>query len=35
MSIGLSWLILKRKNVGELILHDGGTGGYASIMALD
>lgn len=35
MSIGLGWHILKRKNDGELIWHNGGTGGYTSSMALD
>ncbi|WP_047245646.1 serine hydrolase domain-containing protein [Maribacter thermophilus] len=35
MSIGLGWHILKRKNGGELIWHNGGTGGYTSSMALD
>lgn len=35
MSIGLGWHILKRKNEGELIWHNGGTGGYTSSMALD
>jgi CubicO group peptidase (beta-lactamase class C family) len=35
MSIGLGWHILKRKNGGELIWHNGGTGGYTSSMVLD
>ncbi|BAO54067.1 serine hydrolase domain-containing protein [Nonlabens marinus] len=35
MSIGLGWHVLKRKNGGELIWHNGGTGGYTSSMALD
>ena len=35
MSIGLGWHIIKRKNGGELIWHNGGTGGYTSSMALD
>jgi len=35
MSIGLGWHILKRKNGGELIWHNGGTGGYTSSMTLD
>ena len=35
MSIGLGWHILKRKNGGKLIWHNGGTGGYTSSMALD
>lgn len=35
MSIGLGWHILKRKNDGELLWHNGGTGGYTSSMALD
>lgn len=35
MSLGLGWHILKRKNGGELIWHNGGTGGYTSSMALD
>ncbi|TPV35369.1 beta-lactamase family protein [Paucihalobacter ruber] len=35
MSIGLGWHILKRKNGGEVIWHNGGTGGYTSSMALD
>ncbi|MEN3322693.1 serine hydrolase domain-containing protein [Mariniflexile soesokkakense] len=35
MSIGLGWHILKRKNGGELIWHNGGTGGYTSSMALN
>lgn len=35
MSIGLGWHIVKRQNGGELIWHNGGTGGYTSSMALD
>ncbi|WP_168796439.1 serine hydrolase domain-containing protein [Flagellimonas onchidii] len=35
MQIGLGWHIIKRKNDGELIWHNGGTGGYTSSMALD
>jgi CubicO group peptidase (beta-lactamase class C family) len=35
MQIGLGWHILKRKNGGELIWHNGGTGGYTSSMALE
>ena len=35
MSIGLGWHILKRKNGGKLIWHNGGTGGYTSSLALD
>lgn len=35
MSMGLGWHILKRENGGELIWHNGGTGGYKSSMALD
>lgn len=35
MNMGLGWHILKRKNPGELIWHNGGTGGYTSSMALD
>jgi CubicO group peptidase (beta-lactamase class C family) len=35
MSIGLGWHILKRKDGGGLIWHNGGTGGYTSSMALD
>jgi len=35
VSIGLGWHILKRKNGGELIWHNGGTGGYTSSMTLD
>lgn len=35
MSIGLGWHLIKRKNGGELIWHNGGTGGYSSSMALN
>ena len=35
MQVGLGWHILKTKNDGELIWHNGGTGGYRSSMALD
>jgi CubicO group peptidase (beta-lactamase class C family) len=35
MQIGLGWHIIKRKNGGELIWHNGRTGGYTSSMALD
>lgn len=35
MSVGLGWHILKTENEGELIWHNGGTGGYTSSMALD
>lgn len=35
MQIGLGWHIVKRKSGGELIWHNGGTGGYTSSMALD
>lgn len=35
MQIGLVWHIIKRKNGGKLIWHNGGTGGYTSAMAID
>jgi len=35
LSLGLGWHILNRKNEGEWIWHNGGTGGYTSSMALD
>lgn len=35
MGVGLGWHILKLKNKGELIWHNGGTGGYTSSMTLD
>jgi CubicO group peptidase (beta-lactamase class C family) len=35
MKIGLGWHILKRKNSGEIIWHNGGSGGYTSSIALD
>jgi CubicO group peptidase (beta-lactamase class C family) len=35
MKIGLGWHILKSKKGGNLIWHNGGTGGYSTSMALD
>jgi CubicO group peptidase (beta-lactamase class C family) len=35
MQIGLGWHILKTENGGELIWHNGATGGYRSSMGLD
>lgn len=35
MHIGLGWHIIEQANAGNLIWHNGGTGGYSSSMALD
>jgi len=34
-SVGLGWLIKRTKNDRTLYAHDGGTGGYTSIMTID
>ncbi|MFZ1703823.1 MAG: serine hydrolase domain-containing protein [Saprospiraceae bacterium] len=35
MSLGLGWHILKGPKGGDILWHNGGTGGYSSSMALD
>ncbi len=35
MSIGLGWHIFKTKNGNQIISHEGATGGYTSLIALD
>lgn len=35
MDIGLSWMIIKRKDGAKWYWHNGGSGGYTSFMAID
>ncbi len=35
MQIGLNWLTMKTKGGGEIVWHNGGTGGYGSFIGFD